>query len=84
MPLPPTERTIWDRVAKSEEFKDVMAAKARFIVPATLFFVACYFALPLLVGYAPTMMSRVDSDAERRFVELEVRANTGLGAVKAS
>src|SRR5213595_2637673 len=58
MPLPPTERTIWDRVAESEEFKDLMAAKARFIVPATLFFVAYYFALPVLVGYAPKAMSR--------------------------
>ena len=58
MPLPPLERTIWDRVAESEEFKDLMAAKARFIVPATLFFVAYYFALPVLVGYAPKAMSR--------------------------
>lgn len=47
----------WDRVAANEEFKDLMAAKARFIVPATLFFVTYYFALPLLVGYAKDFMS---------------------------
>jgi len=35
-----------------------MAAKARFIVPATLFFVLYYFALPVLVGYAPEFMSK--------------------------
>lgn len=46
----------WDRIANSDEFKDLMAAKARFIVPATLFFVAYYFALPVLVGYAPKLM----------------------------
>jgi uncharacterized membrane protein (DUF485 family) len=46
----------WDRVAESEEFKDLMAAKARFIVPATLAFVVYYFALPVLVGYAPELM----------------------------
>ena len=40
-----------------EEFKDLMAAKARFIVPATLFFVLYYFALPVLVGYAPQLMT---------------------------
>jgi uncharacterized membrane protein (DUF485 family) len=34
-----------------------MAAKARFIVPATVFFVVYYFALPVLVGYAPELMS---------------------------
>ena len=46
----------WDRVAESEEFKDLMAAKARFIVPATVAFIAYYFALPVLVGYAPDLM----------------------------
>jgi len=34
-----------------------MAAKARFIVPATIFFIAYYFALPILVGYAPELMA---------------------------
>ena len=49
--------TDWDRVAANEEFKDLMAAKARFIVPAVLFFVTYYFSLPLLVGYAREFMS---------------------------
>jgi len=35
-----------------------MAAKARFIVPATVFFIVYYFALPLLVGYAPELMKK--------------------------
>jgi len=49
---------VWDRIADSEDFKDLMAAKARFIVPATVFFVAYYFALPVLVGYAPELMRK--------------------------
>ena len=49
--------TVWERVAQSEEFKDLIAAKARFVVPATIFFVVYYFALPVLVGYAPKFMS---------------------------
>ena len=52
-PLP----TDWDVVANNEEFKDLMAAKARFVVPATLFFITYYFALPVLVGYAPEFMA---------------------------
>jgi uncharacterized membrane protein (DUF485 family) len=52
------EPAIWDRIAETEDFKDLMAAKARFIVPATVFFVVYYFALPVLVGYAPKFMSR--------------------------
>ena len=47
----------WDIVASNPEFKKLMAAKVRFIVPATIFFVAYYFALPVLVGYAPELMS---------------------------
>lgn len=49
--------TEWDVVAANSEFKDLMAAKARFIVPATLFFVTYYFALPVLVGYARDFMA---------------------------
>lgn len=52
------EPSDWDVVASNSEFKDLMAAKARFVVIATLFFVAYYFALPILVGYAPELMSR--------------------------
>ena len=50
--------TDWDRVAANSEFRDLMVAKARFIVPASLFFVVYYFALPVLVGYAPALMSK--------------------------
>ena len=48
--------TDWDRVAGEAEFKGLLASKRRFIVPATVFFVAYYFALPVLVGYAPQLM----------------------------
>ncbi len=46
----------WDRVAANAEFQELMAAKARFIVPATVAFIVYYFALPILVGYAPDLM----------------------------
>ncbi|HEY1270485.1 MAG TPA: DUF485 domain-containing protein [Terriglobales bacterium] len=49
--------TVWDRVAESKQFKDLMATKKMFIVPAFVFFVVYYFALPVLVGYAPRFMS---------------------------
>ena len=47
----------WDKIAESREFKDLMATKKTFIVPAFIFFVVYYFALPALVGYAPELMS---------------------------
>ena len=49
-------QTVWDRVAQSHEFKDLMATKKIFIVPAFIFFVIYYFLLPILVGYAPKFM----------------------------
>jgi uncharacterized membrane protein (DUF485 family) len=57
---PPSHETEtnWDRIARMDAFKDLMAAKARFIVPATLFFMVYYFALPVLVGYAPDLMKQ--------------------------
>ena len=47
----------WDKIAESKEFQDLMATKKTFIVPAFIFFVVYYFALPVLVGYAPQFMS---------------------------
>ncbi len=49
--------TEWDRIADSQEFKDLMATKKVFIVPAFVFFIVYYFALPVLVGYAPQFMA---------------------------
>ncbi len=48
----------WDRVAAMPKFRDMISAKTRFVVAATVFFVVYYFALPVLVGYAPQFMDR--------------------------
>jgi uncharacterized membrane protein (DUF485 family) len=62
-PMPPdpsardTSATDWDRIAESPEFKDLMSTKKMFIIPAFVFFVVYYFALPVLVGYAPNFMA---------------------------
>lgn len=61
---PPHERTAdedidvvdWEEVAAMAEFKALLAAKRKFILPTTIFFVVYYFALPILVGYAPELM----------------------------
>jgi uncharacterized membrane protein (DUF485 family) len=67
-PRPPHERTAdeeagtidWERLAGSEKFRELIKAKRRFIIPAMIFFVVYYFALPVLIGYArPFMETRV-------------------------
>ena len=50
-------QSTWDEIAESKAFQDLMATKKTFIVPAFIFFVVYYFALPVLVGYAPQFMS---------------------------
>ena len=51
-------KTKWDRVEEMDEFRLLILAKKEFVIPATVFFVVYYFALPVLVGYAPEFMSR--------------------------
>jgi uncharacterized membrane protein (DUF485 family) len=48
----------WSRVTQLPEFRSMVRAKLRFIIPAVAFFVVYYFALPVLVGYAPGLMSK--------------------------
>jgi uncharacterized membrane protein (DUF485 family) len=50
------KETPWERIAVTGAFQRLIAAKRRFIIPATIFFLAYYFALPLCVGYAPQLM----------------------------
>ena len=52
------ESADWERVAAMDEFKRLIAAKRKFIMPAVIFFIVYYFALPVSVGYAPGLMSR--------------------------
>ncbi len=46
----------WERAEHSEEFKELIARKRRFVLPATLFFLAWYLAFVLLAGYAEGFM----------------------------
>ena len=47
----------WAAIERTPEFRALVRAKRAFIIPATLFFVAYYFALPALVAYWPDLMS---------------------------
>jgi uncharacterized membrane protein (DUF485 family) len=66
MPAPPSpdpgtpssNASIWNRVAETDDFKKLLAAKKSFVLPATIFFVLYYFALPISVGYFPAFVQR--------------------------
>jgi uncharacterized membrane protein (DUF485 family) len=50
--LPPQSHD-WAELERLPEFRALVRAKRAFVLPATVFFVAYYFALPVLVGYWP-------------------------------
>jgi uncharacterized membrane protein (DUF485 family) len=52
----PEERVDWNAVEQSPEFKELIAARRRFVLPATIFFLAWYIGFVLLAGYAPDFM----------------------------
>ena len=62
---PPHEQTAdedidvvdWDRVAATSAFAELVRARARFLIPATVFFLAYYLTLLVLVGFFPELMS---------------------------
>lgn len=50
-------RPDWAAIERMPEFRALVRAKRAFLVPASVFFVVYYFALPALVGYWPGLMS---------------------------
>jgi uncharacterized membrane protein (DUF485 family) len=54
----PQERIDWKAVERSPEFRELVAARRRFVLPATIFFLAWYLGFILLAGYAPDFMAR--------------------------
>ncbi|MGV3533243.1 MAG: DUF485 domain-containing protein [Chthoniobacteraceae bacterium] len=53
-----TDPVNWTEIAETSEFKDLVRAKLRFIIPATAFFLVYYFILPISVGYYPEIMKK--------------------------
>jgi uncharacterized membrane protein (DUF485 family) len=50
--------TPWDALAAEPEFRALLRSRRRFVIPATIFFIAYYLALPISVGWLPNTMSR--------------------------
>ena len=48
----------WTAAVRDSSFKELLAAKARFLGPVIAFYLACYLGVTLLAGFAPGFMSR--------------------------
>jgi uncharacterized membrane protein (DUF485 family) len=48
----------WVAIERSPEFRELVAKKKAFVVPATVFFLSWYFGFIILAGYAPDFMGR--------------------------
>ncbi|MFN8498892.1 MAG: DUF485 domain-containing protein [Anaerolineae bacterium] len=51
-------RPEWAAIEADPDFKALVAAKRRFVIPATIFFIVYYFSLLILNGYAPQLMDQ--------------------------
>jgi uncharacterized membrane protein (DUF485 family) len=50
------EAAHWEGLEQTQEFRQLVKARLRFVLPATIFFLAYYFLLPLGNGLAPDLM----------------------------
>lgn len=48
----------WEAIEAKPAFRQLLSRKARFIIPATIFFLVYYLALPVLVGWFPDLMKQ--------------------------
>lgn len=54
--IPTEDVASWEGLEKTDEFRRLINARKRFVLPATVFFLAYYFLLPLANGLAPGFM----------------------------
>jgi uncharacterized membrane protein (DUF485 family) len=47
----------WEAIEHSPEFQELVTRKRRFVIPATIFFLAYYMGFILLTGYAEDFMA---------------------------
>jgi uncharacterized membrane protein (DUF485 family) len=50
--------TDWDRIEGTPEFRELVARRRRFVLPATAFFLVWYFGFIVLAGYAEDFMGQ--------------------------
>lgn len=51
------ERWDYERIASSQEFKNFVTAKKKFLVPLIIFFLSFYILLPILTSYSDILNS---------------------------
>ena len=56
VPVNAEKEQVLEQYEEWPEFKELEKSKTRFILPATIFFLLYYFALPVLVGFFPDTM----------------------------
>ena len=52
----PEQHVDWEAIEHSGEFQELVTRRRRFVLPATIFFLAYYTSFILLAGYAPDFM----------------------------
>lgn len=53
---------VYSEVARSPEFKQLLKAKRKFILPMSIFFLCFYIALPLMTSYSKVLNTKAIGD----------------------
>ena len=53
------KQAYWKALAAEPEFRSLLRSRRRFVIPATIFFIAYYLALPVSVGFWPTQIDNL-------------------------
>ncbi|HZG74010.1 MAG TPA: DUF485 domain-containing protein [Chondromyces sp.] len=54
---PPDKQVNYEEIVSRPDFKQLISAKKKFLVPLSLFFLVFYFTLPLLTSYTTVLNS---------------------------
>ena len=49
---------VWSSIAQTPQYQELLRSKRAFIFPTSIFFIAYYFALLVLVGWWPDLMKK--------------------------
>lgn len=69
----------WDRISRTAAFRELVRTKRAFIVPATVFFLAFYFGLPILIAFTTVLDAKVIGKINLAYVYAFAQFATTLG-----
>jgi uncharacterized membrane protein (DUF485 family) len=69
----------WVRISRTAAFQELVRTKRAFLIPATIFFLAFYFGLPVLIAFTTVLDTKVVGAINLAYVYAFAQFATTLG-----